>query len=286
MTWSTPADAPITTRIAALAPSLMPSEKLVVDVIAADVEAAVECTAQELAARAGVSRASVIRTAQTLGYEGYPQMRVAVARELASAPAPNANGPDTLISHLQGFIHHFSAGLSSLTTALTESDVDAFLSALDSAPRVAIVATGLSAPLGLDAAMRLNAAGRPAEYLPDPLAQQIASQSLGPGSVCLVISGSGVTRDSLDAAETARASGATVLAMTSFARAPIVAASDVALVIPPVSESFTEELLHTSRAALALTIEALVRALVRRRGADGEESRSDALTLIEKRLSE
>ncbi len=53
-----------------------------------------------------------------------------------------------------------------------------FVTALDEADRVVIAANGLSAPLGLDAAMRLGAAGRPAEYMPDTLAQQIAARQL------------------------------------------------------------------------------------------------------------
>src|SRR5699024_4252700 len=159
-----------------------------------------------------------------------------------------------------------------------EEAVDDFVAALDDAHRVVVVAAGLSAPAGLDAAMRLSAAGRPAEYLPDTLAQQIAARSLEPGSVCLVLSGSGATEASVDAADAARTAGATVLAMTSFARAPLVARADTALVIPPVGESFRNELLHTSRAGLALVLESLVHVLVARRGSRGRNARSVALS--------
>ncbi|HLS64363.1 MAG TPA: MurR/RpiR family transcriptional regulator [Ruania sp.] len=275
----------MTARIAALEPSLQRSERRVVATVAENLAAAVECTAQELAARAGVGRASVIRTAQTLGYDGYPQMRVALARELALAPSQEAS-PDTAIGRLHSAVEQFGRNLPRLTAALTEELVEKFVAAVDAAPRVVVVATGLSAPLGLDLAMRLSAAGRPAEYLPDALAQQIAAGSLEPGSVCLVLSGSGATATSLDAAAAARQSGATVLVMTSFARAPLVAHADVALVIPPVTESFPEELLHTSRAALALVIETLVDVLVARRGSRGWQARAAAIAQVEKRLSE
>lgn len=253
--------------------------------MAADLAAAVECTAQELAARAGVGRASVIRTAQTLGYDGYPQMRVAMARELALAPS-REEPPDTAIGRLRGAVDQFGRNLPRLTAALTEELVEEFVAAMDEAPRVVVVATGLSAPLGLDLAMRLSSAGRPAEFLPDPLAQQIAAGSLEPGSVCLVLSGSGATSTGLDAAIAARHAGAKVLVMTSFARAPLVAHADVALVIPPATESFPAELLHTSRAALVLVIEALVDVLVARRGNRGWDARAAAIAQVEKRLSE
>ncbi len=285
MPWTGDPEAPVTARIAALEPSLQRSERRVAATVAEDLAAAVECTAQELADRAGVGRASVIRTAQTLGYDGYPQMRVALARELALAPA-HAESTDTAIGRLRGAVEQFGRNLPRLTAALTEELVEAFVAAVDTAPRVVVVATGLSAPLGLDLAMRLGSAGRPAEYLPDALAQQIAAGSLEPGSVCLVVSGSGATATSLDAAAAARQAGATVLVMTSFARSPLVAHADVALVIPPVTESFPDELLHTSRAALALVIETLVDVLVARRGSRGLRARSAAIAQVEKRLSE
>lgn len=285
MPWTGDPHAPVTARIAALEPSLQRSERRVVATVAEDLAAAVECTAQELADRAGVGRASVIRTAQTLGYDGYPQMRVALARELALAPS-REEASDTVIGRLRGAVEQFGRSLPRLTSALTEELVEEFVAAVDAAPRVVVVATGLSAPLGLDLAMRLSSAGRPAEYLPDALAQQIAAGSLEPGSVCLVISGSGATATSLDAAAAARQAGATVLVMTSFARAPLVSRADVALVIPPVTESFPDELLHTSRAALALVIETLVEVLVARRGSRGWQARAAAIAQVEKRLSE
>lgn len=283
MTWPHTADAPISARAASLAPSLPPTERRVLDVLMGDRSAAVDCTAQELADLAGVSRASVIRTAQSLGYDGYPQMRVALARELALADAGEpADGHGGL---LHVMLDRFARNLPRITAALTEDGVRSFVTVLDDAEQVVVVATGLSAPLGLDLAMRLGAAGRPAQFLPDTLAQQIAASNLRPGSVCLVISGSGATESSIEAASAARQAGAAVLAVTSFARAPLLEYATQALVVPPVNDSFSDELLHTSRAALTLVLEALVEVLIARRGARGLAAREKALSLIEKRIS-
>ncbi|HBS74089.1 MAG TPA: MurR/RpiR family transcriptional regulator, partial [Microbacterium sp.] len=95
MTWVGSSDAPPSARVAALAPSMQPSERRVAEAIAADIESAIDRSAQELAEAVGVGRATVIRTAQTLGYDGYPQLRVALARELArgsAAPAVTSDG--------------------------------------------------------------------------------------------------------------------------------------------------------------------------------------------------
>lgn len=285
MAWTGPADAPVSARIAALGPSLQPSERRVVDAIAADLATAVECTAQELADKVGVGRASVIRTSQTLGYEGYPQLRVALARDVALNESQEQD-ESTAVGTLRSAVDRFGRNLPRLTAALTDEDVAAFVRGLDEADRVVVVAAGLSTPLGLDMAMRLSAAGRPAEYLPDAFAQQIAARGLTPGSVCLVLSGSGANEASLDAAAAAREAGATVLALTSFARSPLVAHADIALVIPQVTYSFPDELMHTSRAGMALVVESVVDLLVSRRGDRGRQARAVAMGVVGKRLRE
>src|SRR5699024_7616244 len=169
---------------------------------------------------------------------------------------------------------------------LTEELVSDFVRALDDADRLVVVAGGLSAPLGLDAAMRLCSAGRAAEFLPEPLSQHIAAAGLQPWSALLGLSGSGSTVSRVAASAAARAAGATVLAMTSFARAPLVAHADLPLVIPPVTDSFPAELLRSSRATLSLVLEAIVELLVNRRGDRGQDARERALKVVEKQLSE
>lgn len=283
--WTASADAPPTVRIAMLAPSLQPSERRVAEAIAGDVEAAIERTAQEVADLVGVGRASVVRTAQSLGYDGYPQLRVALAREVALAvAAPETDG--TMLGGLRAAIDRFAARLPHTVSALTEADLSRFVAAIDDAERLLVAANGLSSPLGVDLAMRLVSAGRPAEYQPDGLGQQIAAAHLGPGSACLVVSGSGANRATIEVMTAARESGATVLAITSFPRSAAAELADVCLVVAPVEESFRDELVHTSRAALMLVTESVVAALVARRGARGVQAQAATLSVLSRSLSE
>lgn len=286
MAWDGSPEAPPTARIVALGPSLQPSERRILEAIADDLGAAVERTAQELADAVGVGRASVIRAAQSLGYEGYPQLRVALAQELALGSAAVATDDGTLIGALRTEVDRFGARLGHMMSALTEEAVDAFLTALDEADRVLVIANGLSAPLGLDMMLRLNSVGRPAEQLADALAQQISARQLGAGSACLVLSGSGANRATLAGMAAARESGARVLLVTSFARSAAAELADVVLVIPPVDGSFRDELIHTSRAGLMLVGEGLVGLLVARRGERGREARAAALSVLGSAIQE
>lgn len=292
MTWTGSPEARPSVRIAALATGLQKTERKVAEAIAQDRGRAVELTAQELAEWVGVGRTTVIRAAQSLGYEGYPQLRVALVQELAlesaaqrsDATVPAADG--SALGALRSRIAQVGARLGDTLAALTPEAVDGFLDALEHSDRVLVVASGLSGPLGLALVMRLNAAGRSVEHFADPIAQQIAARQLGAGSACIVFSGSGANRPTLEAMAAAREGGAQVIAITSFARSAIVAQADTALVVPPINDSFHDELIHTSRAALMLLTEELVDLFVERSGERGRAARAAALTVLAGAIAE
>ncbi|WP_125105697.1 MurR/RpiR family transcriptional regulator [Gulosibacter massiliensis] len=285
MSWQGSSDAPPSARIGSLSPSLQPGERRVAEAIVADRSGTVERTAQELADAVGVGRTTVIRAAQSLGYEGYPQLRVALAQELAlETSARVAAGEDagdgTMVGSVRAGVQRFGARLSHTVSALTEESVGAFVRGLDEAERVLVIANGLSSSLGLDLVLRLNSAGRPAEMLMDSMSQQISARLLGAGSVCVVLSGSGANRSTLEAMRAAKASGARVLAITSFARSVLADEADVVLVAPPINESFQDELIHTSRAALMLLTEQLVDQLIAHRGDRGRDAQAAAVSML------
>lgn len=290
MPWQQASDTPPSARIASLIPSLQPTSRRVVEAILADRAAAVEHTAQELAEHVGVGRTTVVRTAQALGYEGFPQLRVALAQELAlETPAAEDSAgdePASLLGSLRAGVTDFSARLGTSTSALTEESLAEAIRALDAAERVLVAAHGLSNPLGIDLVQRLNSVGRPAEMQWDAMSQQVAARQLGPQSVCFAYSGSGANKATLDTVRAAQLGGATVIAMTSFARSAIAEAADISLIVPPTGDSFQDELLRTSRAALMLVTEQLIDLLTAHRGERGREARLTSLSLLSDSLQE
>lgn len=285
MPWSGPPEARPSARIAALAPSLQRTERMVVDAISRDRSRAVELTAQQLAEWAGVGRTSVIRAAQSLGYDGYPQLRVALVQELAAdeASASRLRGidhSDGALGTLRRRVTHVASRLAHTVSALEGSAVEEFLAMLGQQGRLLVLANGLSGPLGLAVVMRLNTLGRAVEHHADPIAQQIAARQLGVGGVCLIISGSGANRATLEAMEAARDGGAQIVAITSFAHSPITDLADVALVFPPVNDSFQDELIHTSRAALMLVTEELIELYAERQDDRAQRTRELALSVL------
>ncbi|HIY66673.1 MAG TPA: MurR/RpiR family transcriptional regulator [Candidatus Agrococcus pullicola] len=288
MTWHGASDAPPSARIVSLAPSLQRTERRVAEFILTDRSGTVERTAQELADAVGVGRTTVIRAVQSLGYEGYPQLRVALAQELAMQQSSDAEvGSDgSMLGTLRARVARFGSELSHAMAAMTDESLLAFIETLDTAQRVLVVANGLSVPLGLDLMLRLNSAGRPTEQIVDAISQQISARQLGEGSACVAFSGSGANRATLDAMRAAKESGATVLTITSFARSAAAELADIALVVPPANESFRHELTHTSRAVHMLLTEQLIELFIEHRGDRARDARAASLSVLGSALQE
>lgn len=279
--------APPTVRIAAVRNTLQPAERRVAELILDSADAVVEWTAQELAVRAGVGRATVVRACQGFGYRGYPQLRVALAAELGggSADAAVDHGPGVL-GRMRGEIDRVAASLPALASLLDPVTVDAAVAATASARRVLVLANGLSSPIASDLAMRLTAAGRPAEFIADAIAQQIAARHLTEQDVCVIVSGSGANEASLRVATAADRGGAKVIALTSFASSALTDAASLSLVIAPAGVSFREELQHASRVAFLVFAEVFAAAVTSARGDDAVQARAYALEVVSDNLDD
>lgn len=278
--------APPTVRIAAVLNTLQPAERRVAELIVESADEVVEWTAQELADRAGVGRATVVRTCQGIGYRGYPQLRVALASELGSGPGETPDHGPGVLGRMRGEIDRLAGSLPALTSLLDPDAVDEAVRLSASARRLLVLANGLSSPIANDLAMRLTASGRSAEFIADAIAQQIAARHLTSDDVCLVVSGSGANEASLRVATAAARGGATVIALTSFASSALTEVASLSLVIAPTGVSFRDELEHTSRVAYLVFAEVFAAAVTAERGADAVQARAHALEVVSDNLGE
>ena len=286
MNWTGNDDASVTTRIATVLNSLQPSERRVVDHVIGDLDGVVEMTAQDLADRTGVARSTVIRTCQTLGYRGFPQLRVALTRELAQSGHQTEDFGESALGTIRAEIAALAASLPRIASVLSEADVEAAVITLLSATRLLALANGLSSPLASDLSMRLTAIGRPTEFVADPIGQQIAARQLSPADAAIILSGSGANESSLKAARAVKLTGARLVVITSFATSPLGSLADVALVVAPASGSFRHELEHTSRVPHVILLESLVEVIATRLGDHARSARSTVLSILSDNLSD
>lgn len=300
--------------IRSLLPSLQPSERAVATALLQRSSEIVELSSQQIANTAGVSRATVVRTCQTMGFTGYQQLRVLLARDagyaalaatnhqlsepaLADTASPvredsrvepvGASQARNYASEIIQSAFTTTAAAAARATALLDPDtVLTAVELLAHAARVVVVGNGLSAPLAADAAARLTRIGRHAHAPNETVNQQITARLLAADDVLLVISGSGTSSASLHAAQAAHVAGASIIVISAFDRTELTELADLSLIVTMPSITFQEELIHASRVPHVILIEALVSAVARCLGESATIARTAALDAISENLTE
>lgn len=275
--------------IRSLLPSLLPTEQAVATVLLARSDDIVELSSQQVAELAGASRATVVRACQSLGFTGYQQLRVLLARDAGyrtDPPAAAGRPDDSAIGIVGELFRHIGSGIDSMVSLLDPAAVGGAVELIAGAGRLLVAGNGLSAPLAQDAAARLTSIGRPAEAPGDVIGQQISARLLGVDDVLLVISGSGANAATLRVARAARDGGAKVLTVTAFARSPLAQLADVGLVVTMPDLTFREEITLASRVPQTILVEGLVAATAARLGEVAHRARALALDAIGDNLAE
>jgi len=149
----------------------------------------------------------------------------------------------------------FASAARALAEGTSTIDATAFTRAVADirhARRVLFVGVGTSAPIAQDAAYRFATIGVVSDAPPDVHVQHVAARLLSKDDVCVAISHTGATRETVATVRAARDAGATTIAVTSFSRSPISRLADVVLVAGGPELSFRHEAMASRLAHLSL----------------------------------
>ena len=253
--------------IASAYDELRPSERKVADLVQRDSERAVRLTMSTLATEAGVSEPTVVRFARALGFQGYQQFRVALARSLGTGEPYLHRAVDldddvaTQIEKVLGFAQR---GLSTLRARLDRDEISRAIDCLAAAKRVEFHGSGASGIVAADAQSKFFRLAVPAAAYSDPHQQLIAASALGEGDVLVVFSHTGRTRDLAAAAAIARERGTEVIAVT-LAGSPVAAAASLVVAVPEVEDPDVYTPM-ASRIVQLLIVDILATGVAMRRG--------------------
>lgn len=272
-------------RLRAHLPSLQAADQRVVNVVLEQPDLVIYKSVAEVAELAGTSSATVVRSVQKAGFKGFHDLKLALADELSAfrrdQDVDADAGADPRVTAL---LQVTRTGAETVRDAGALIDPEAFEAAvvtLTGAQRLLFVGVGTSAPLCQDAAYRFSAIGVAAEAPADVHVQHVRACLLGGGDVCAVVSHTGATRESLQAARAAHAAGAAVIAITSFARSALTELADHVIVAGTRDLDFRLEAMASRLAHLAV-LDALLVAVSRR---DPDRSEA-ALTRYAEALAE
>ena len=251
---------PISAGIRSRLSELSPVERRVAQMILEQGDRLLYQSASEVAALAGAALSTVVRTCQTLGFKGFQDLKLSLAREGRPVAAEEIQGevhrgdsPAVVLAKLR------DGAREAVDLGIAHVDPDAFaaaVSAVSRARRVLCLGVGTSAPLAQDVAYRLLWVGIEADSPADPHVQHVRATVLEPDDVALVVSHTGSTRETVAAARAARAAGATVVAVSSFPRSPLAETADITLIAATRETSYRVEAL-ASRIAHLVVLDAL-----------------------------
>ena len=209
-------------RIKASLPSLAPAEQRVARLVLSDPRDFANQPIVELAARAGVSKPTVVRFCRSVGYNGLSDFKLKLAGSVSegvpfihrSVDADDKTG-DVLVKVIDNTVAALLKYRNDASGAAIERATTALAAACNGARRIEFYGAGNSGIVAQDAQHKFFRLGVNAIAYSDGHMQVMAASILGPGDCVVLVSNSGRTRDLMDACDIARKNGATTIVISA-----------------------------------------------------------------------
>lgn len=211
--------------------SLTKSGGIVADYLVQHAEDAQYLSISSLANACGVAEATIFRFCRSLGFDGYNEMKIALAKATATA-MPVALKLEPGVDTQALVTHAYNTAVEALNGTRSVLDPDAIDRAttlLQRARQVYCLGQGGSQVLAGDIWARFSMTSTKFRTAGDSHMQAITASLMGPEDVLLFVSYSGSTRDMMDTLRLAKENGAKVILITHYDDAPGAALADVVL---------------------------------------------------------
>ncbi len=213
-----------------LYPDLTRSQRKLADFLAESYREAAFMTASRLAHRLSLNEATVIRFAQRLGYQGFPEMMQdvqALVREELVVPATSERcDMEGLKTHLQTQL----AGAQHVVSHISAETGEKAISAILEAQRIYIVGQGSGYAMAQALSLALRCSGLSAEcHQGDPVCLAMLGGEVAAGSLVIAVA----LNASVQVANLlrhARSLGAKTLALASSSVSPCARTADMAII--------------------------------------------------------
>jgi DNA-binding MurR/RpiR family transcriptional regulator len=225
-------------RIAQVYNQLSPSYRRIADFLLNNYREAAFMTAAELGQAVDVDTTTVVRCAQRLGYNGYPDLirdvQMQVKGELQSTYAP-LEGDTSPTATWQRSVLRDIENLQQVL-GLSSETIKALIEALKSARHILILGTGYSGYLGEAFATALRHLGLAADYVPaEVMSQAFALVQAGQGDVTIGISTSPYAGEIAVALQLAKERGAKTVGIFGSYASSIARVADLRIFAPAAS---------------------------------------------------
>ena len=214
------------------------AEGRVAATVLADPQFTIAATVAELATRAQVSQASVVRFSRALGFDGVPALRLELAQELSRRALElersdiaegEINAADTVADVVSKIAFHEARSIEQTARLIDLAALDRVAGAIADAHHTRVYGVGASGLAAADLAQKLQRIGLMCLGSQDTHVQLVNAALAGPESVAVAFSFSGRTAEVHNALSIAKRGGALTVAVTNDRDSPIGKVADVVL---------------------------------------------------------
>jgi RpiR family transcriptional regulator, carbohydrate utilization regulator len=205
-------------QIEAARDSLSRSEARVADYVLNSPQAVLELSIEALSKAAGVSEPTVVRFCKSVGFSGWKEFKIQVARNLGGGVPlvhQDVRADDPIGVAAAKVIDRSVGALVSLRDRLDAGVLKSAVALLTRATRIEFYGQGSSGIVALDAQHKFFRLGIPTVAYSDPHVHAMSAALLGRTDVVVAISAGGRTLDLIRSVEIARAAGAQVIGITT-----------------------------------------------------------------------
>lgn len=219
-------------KVRTLRPTLRPAERDVAEFILTDPRRVTTMTITQLSKACKCSETTITRMSKALGYQGFGELKMAIATELPQRETNlfEAIGPEDSLHSVAGrFFYNCIQSFNDTRNFLEASHLEQAVDLLSSSSRVGCFGFGASGLVAKDAQQKLLRVGVKTWSFVDPHEQIFFANGLSQSDTILCISHSGETKDILESMSVAQANGAKIISIVGNPRSKLAESSDVFL---------------------------------------------------------
>lgn len=229
-------------KIQELFPSLTSSEQKIANYILQHKEDVRDWSVQYLAQKIKVSTATLVRFSHKIGYQGFPDLKLAIAKETHQQELPDLTeeltDTDTIEDLIQKSYNYRLHTLEKVTKLLDTQELKNAIISIQNARRIFLMGIGGSAIVCSDLYHKLTRIGYAVVYTLDTHVQLATLNGVSKEDVLICVSYSGETKEILLAGKIAQEKGVTVIAITQIVKNNLSRLADIVCGIPNEEKTF------------------------------------------------
>jgi len=192
-------------------------KRRIADYVLANPMQVVSSSVQALAASCECEQTTIVRFAQQLGFSGYSDMKIAIARQTNSVWAEYASNSEKGVeSILMKLSKRHAASIQETLAMLDETLLNRLCGMIEKASRILVFGTGTSQLAAMDLNIKLLRLGIQSNFFPDVEMTRTFLGHTRDNGIVFLFSNSGETEIIVELAKIAKREEIPVVAITSF----------------------------------------------------------------------